>query len=440
MNAKIATDQGLIEGGLNISNGLITRISSNSQLEKADCTINAHKMILIPGMIDTHVHLRDLKQSNKETFRTGTEAAAAGGVTSLIDMPNNIPPTNTLNALNSKLTACMKDMLVNVGFYSGLPENIEEIRRIVKAGVFGFKIYLNNPPAEIKILDKDVLKNIAREIAASKSRLLFHAEIVNESATRCAASKSLSDDQITDFLKKHDSEAEIKAVKYILDAIKGLKLKVHLCHITLSDSIEIIKNSPYRDFYSIEVTPHHLLLDSDRIYKLGSIAKTLPPLRNRSQVNALWKKAVDYENADIIASDHAPHTISEKNMDFKDAPAGIPGLETTLPLLFTEVLEGRLTLNKLLKLICYNPAEIMDINRRGRIREGYFADIVLINCKKESRVKPDFFLTKAKYSPFEGFKIKCRVDKTIVNGKIVYEAESGVINNKSAVILKTAAI
>ncbi|MEM2906503.1 MAG: dihydroorotase family protein, partial [Candidatus Odinarchaeota archaeon] len=385
-------------------------------------------------------HLRDLKQSNKETFRTGTAAAAAGGVTSLIDMPNNIPPTNTLNALKNKFTTCMKDMLVNVGFYSGLPENIEEIGEIVKAGVFGFKIYLNNPPAEIKILDKQVLKNIARKIAASKSRLLFHAEIINEEATSPPASTSLADTQIADFLKTHDSAAEIKAVKYILDAIRGLELKVHLCHITLSDSIEIIKNSSHRNFYSIEVTPHHLLLDSDRIYKMGSIAKTLPPLRSRSQVNALWKTAIDYENADIIASDHAPHEIMEKNVDFKDAPAGIPGLETTIPLLFTEVLEGRLALNKLLKLICYNPAEIMNINRRGRIREGYFADIVLLDCEKESRIKPDFFLTKAKYSPFEGFKIKCRVDKTIVNGKIVYEADTGVIDNESAVILKPATI
>ncbi|WEU40746.1 MAG: dihydroorotase family protein [Candidatus Odinarchaeum yellowstonii] len=436
INAKIATESGLIRGGVNISNGLITKISSNTRLDKADYSINAHGKILIPGVIDVHVHLRDLTQTHKETFKTGTSAAAAGGVTSVIDMPNNIPPANNLNTLNEKIQACSRQAIVNVGFYSGLPEDINEITKIAKIGVFGFKIYLNNPPPHINVLDKRILRDIAVNVASNNSRLLFHAEILDSPNINLNSPKNTAESEINDFLEIHNPSAEIKAIHYILDSLRNVNVKIHFCHITLADSIKIIKRESNNNLTSIEVTPHHLLLDFESIYKLGGVAKTVPPLRNNIQVKSLWETAIELEQADVIASDHAPHAPVEKTGCFSKIPPGIPGLETTLTLMFTKVLEGRLQLYKLLKLLCYNPAEIAGLERRGRILEGYYADLVLLDCGKEYKINPECFVSQAKYSPFEGFSVKCKVDKTIVNGKIVYESDIGVFDEGSAVILK----
>ncbi len=435
INAKIATESGLINGGLNISNGVITKIASNTRLEKADYSINAKGKLLIPGVIDVHVHLRDLNQAYKETFKTGTAAAAAGGVTSIIDMPNNIPPANSLKILNNKIDSCMREALVNVGFYSGLPDNINEVVKITQLGVFGFKIYLNKPSDTFNVLDKQILRAIAEKISSSNSRLLFHAEILN-SSENLNNSKNSEELAVKKFLEIHNSSAEIKAVNYILDSLKDLNVKIHFCHITLPESIKIIRSVNDKNLMSIEVTPHHLLLGDESLYRLGGIAKTVPPLRNKMQAEALWVTAVEFENADIIASDHAPHALTEKTGYFSEIPPGIPGLETTLPLLFTKVVEGRIQLYKLLRLLCYNPAKIMGLKKRGKISEGYYADLVIIDYKKEYRVSPRDFISQAKYSPFEGFKVKCKVDKTIVNGKIVYDSVIGVINERNAVMLK----
>ncbi len=435
INAKIATDRGLVYGGLNISDGVITRISSNTQLENADHSINAEGKLIIPGVIDVHVHLRDLAQAYKETFKTGTAAAAAGGVTSIIDMPNNTPPANNLATLKTKINTCMQNAVVNVGFYSGLPEDINEIFKIAQIGVFGFKIYLNNPPPAINVLDSRVLRDIAVSVSSSNSRLLFHAEILNNH-TKMADQGNLDDSEIQDFLKLHDPLAEIKAVKYVLDALKEVNVRIHFCHITLPDSIKILRDKGVEGLISIEVTPHHLLLDDESLYRLKGVAKTVPPLRHKTQVEKLWETAITFENADVIASDHAPHTFAEKTGDFSKTLPGIPGLETLLPLMFTKVVEGQLPLYKLLKLLCYNPAEIMGLKKRGRIREGYSADLVILDYKKEYKIDPSRFLSQAKYSPFEGFIVKCKVDKTIVNGKIVYDSNIGVIEEKNAVILK----
>lgn len=433
-NGKIATERGLIYGGLNISEGRITKISSDSRLEDADLIIDAEKKIVIPGLIDAHVHLRDMAQRDKETFNTGTAAAARGGVTSIIDMPNNAPPTISLSTFKNKLDLCRDGLTVNTGFYCGPPEEISEIRKIVEEGAFGFKVYLNKPISNINVLDVGVLRSIASEIATYGGLILFHAELVNPK--NIVGEGWDLNSQVKAFIKAHDKSLELKAVKYILDAIKGSKIRAHFCHITTSKSIEMINKSNSNGLYSIEVSPHHLLLDEGVIYKIGAAAKTAPPLRDRCEVSELWDLAIINGKADIIASDHAPHTLTEKDAGFNEAPSGVPGLETTLPLMMTRVLEGEISLDKFLRLTAYRPAALMRVVGRGKIEKGYFADVAIVDCSVEYKIDSKKFLSKAKYSPFDGFKVKCKVDKTIVNGQLVYDADQGIVNYKSGVILK----
>jgi len=431
----VYTAHGLIEGGINITEGRISKIAPDKNLDKSEIIIDAGKKLILPGLIDVHVHLRDLNQTDKETFRTGTEAAARGGVTTVLDMPNNKPPITTLTLFNKKLEKAEKQIIVNTGFYSGLPKTLTEIKSIVEAGAFGFKIYLNNPITELDILDTEVLRKTVKEIAQHNSRILIHAELLNKEEK---ADTSLSEeDSIKKFLKKHSKNVEINAVKYVLTAINDTPIKAHFCHMTTCEAINLISQRKTNAFLSIEVTPHHLFLDSSYLFKKKSYAKTVPPLREKSEVEKIWYTAIESRKADIIATDHAPHTQKEKNKEFINAASGIPGLETMLPLLLTEYIRGRLTLERLVELTAITPARIMGIKKRGKIQEGYYADLVIVDLGQEYVIRGEEFLSKAKITPFEGFKVKGIVEKTFVNGRVVYDRETGIVDESSGRILRS---
>jgi dihydroorotase len=439
INARVFTEVGIRTGGLNIKDGVITKISSDKNLEPAKVTINANNNLLIPGLIDVHVHLRDLKQSNKETFRSGSAAAAKGGITSIIDMPNNDPPIISLKNIKDKLEKAKSQILVNTGFYSGIPNKIEEITELIKIGVFGFKIYLNKPICNLNIYNKDLLIKILSEISKYNSTVLFHAEILDNNIGEKKIGNDLKE-QINDFLKLHEEKSEIKAVKYILDVTKNLNLQTHFCHMTTQKAIDIIFNENTENLYSIEVTPHHLFLDSSFLMNKRAIAKTVPPLRNKKEVKKLWDLINNKNKINLIASDHAPHIFEEKKLPFNLAPSGIPGLETLLPLFLTKINQGIISLARFIELASTNPAKIMKVEKRGLIKVGFFADLVMIDPKVEYFIDPQNFLSKAKFSPFEGFKVKGRVEKTFVNGQLVYDNDLGIILDAKGLIIKPYSI
>ncbi|MHA1754630.1 MAG: dihydroorotase [Candidatus Odinarchaeia archaeon] len=427
---KVYTSDGLIECGLNIDNGVITKIAKEPNLKPGEITINAKNKLILPGLIDIHVHLRDLNQSYKETFITGTKAAAKGGVTSVIDMPNTIPKTNSITRFKEKIKKARKNIAVNTGFYSALPDELNEINNLINQGVFGFKIYLNNPDTGYDLLNSNILSKIIRKIAESGSKCLFHAEILDYSKSY----KGESD--VDAFLHIHNITAEFNAVKHILKAAEGIKASIHICHITTSKTLEFIKKSNTVSNFTTEVTPHHLFLDKSVFKTMGSIAKTVPPLRSKEIVENLKTNVFIKNKVDVIATDHAPHGNEEKEQSFSKAPAGIPGLETISPLLITSFLNNNLKLSRMVELTSTNPARIMNIKNRGVIKEGFFADLIIVDLKTEYKIKGENFISKAKYTPFEGIKVKGKVDKTIVNGKIVYDSENGFLKEDAGVLLK----
>jgi dihydroorotase len=228
-------------------------------------------------------------------------------------------------------------------------------------------------------------------------------------------------EQIKDFLRTHGTKSETESITRFCRLALPAKNKLHFCHITTKPSLEIIKNERRLNRnITCEVLPHHLLLSEDELFKWKGWAKTLPPLRPQTEAVELWK-GLRNGSIDIIASDHAPHSLAEKSKSFSEASSGIPGVETLVPLMITEVLRGHLSLDRFVMLTSERPAQIFNLGKNGKIEEGYIANLTVINTQITKRIDPDGFYSKAKLSPFKGWKVDAIPSMTIVNGQIAMQ-------------------
>ncbi len=345
--------------------------------------------LTLPGLIDPHVHLRDPGQTWKEDFYTGTCAALAGGFTTIFDMPNNKIPITTLAKLNEKIKVAREKIVCDVGFYFGsLGNNLSEFKK-VKNKVLGLKLYLHETTGNF-LIDKTKLKKILESWNSAQSPLLH--------SNRLYVQKPIL------------VHAEDSAVDYVIKLVKKLDNKVHFCHIsTASDLEQIIKAKNEGLPISCGVTPHHLFLTENDVKKLGPFAKMKPPLRSKKDQTFLWK---NLEFIDVIESDHAPHTIEEKGE--KTIPFGVPGLETTLPLLLTAVSEKRLSMDDILRLCYSNPAKIFRIKTDSRTK-------IIIDLNSSFIIHNSSLFTKCGWSPFDGWKVKGKVEKVFIRGKKIFE-------------------
>jgi dihydroorotase len=431
LNVKILLNHGLFEGGIHISFGKIKKIGKKTNLPKAEETIDCKGLIALPGLIDSHVHLRDLNLSYKEDFYTGTCAASAGGFTTVLDMPNTSPPTDSIERLKEKIELAKNKIVVNIGFHVLPPKNPNEIDKMVKLGAKSFKLYFNF------FRNEDLKSNILKETLKKCASLNIPLTIHGEDGEKIDKIKNLflnkGKKDLQSFLKAHSKEIEFSGVKKALNLIKKefKSNKAYFCHVSTLKSFNEIK----RNGFLIEVTPHHLFLTKEKLLKLGGTALTLPPLRSKFEASALWKKTVK-GFVDVIASDHAPHAFEEKiKENYWEIPPGIPGLETTLPLLLTKVAQGDFSLQKLAKLLAYNPSKIFNLRFKGELKEGFDADITLIDLKKRFKIESEKFFSKAKYSPFNGFKCIGKPIKVIVSGKLVMDEGEIVAEKGSGSIL-----
>ncbi len=421
-NAKVYTDRGLIEAGIAIENSHIVKIAKKTNLPKASTQINLKGNIALPGLIDSHVHLRDQQMSYREDFTSGTSAAAAGGITTVVDMPNNKPVTMSVRTLKERMQLAKPHILVNVAFNSAFPDQLDHIPKIVDTGAVGFKLYLLQQIGGVNIDSDDKLLEAFQQIRKTKTPIAVHAE---DRATVEKAQQELMNQQRNDpeaFLEAHPPEAEEKATKKAIELAKKSGAHLHICHISSQPAMRAALNAKAHGYnVTCEVTPHHLLLTSKHLSKCGKLAMEIPPLRGQSDVNYLWHQ-LRKGLIDTIASDHAPHLWEEKNaQSIWDVKTGIVGLETMLPLLLTQLNKGNLTLRQLIRLTCENPAKIYHIKNRGRLAENSPADITIINPQKSHRIDASRFLSKAKFSPFDGWKVKGKAVKTFVNGQLVMD-------------------
>lgn len=395
-----------------IEGSIIKKITSDKI--ESDVIVDANNNFVIPGIIDPHVHMREPGHEHKEDFFTGSMAAAAGGVTTFLDMPNNDPACTTLAALKTKRDLAGQKSIVNYGFHFGATlENIEEIKDA--ENVASTKVFLGSSTGKLLVDDDSALFNIL-----SNTRLaVLHAE--NESLIR-HNEKRYHDYTIPDIHADiRDNMVAATAVAKALSIADYTEAKLYFAHVSTRDELELLKG---RKAF-VEASPHHLIFTRKELTKQDNYVKMNPPLRTARDREALWE-GIRSGIVTTIGSDHAPHTVEEKDKGYWKAPSGVPGIETTLPLLLNEVNEGNISLPKVVELTSINPARIFRIKNKGMIKEGFDADLTIIDMDLLKRVDPDRMFSKCGWNPYEGLKLRGWPVMTIVNGNIVFE--EGEIN------------
>lgn len=429
---KLFVDGEIKEGALAIDEGTIAWIGKESRQPSATETMALKGRIIIPGIVDLHVHLRDQKFSRKETFSSGTRAAAMGGVTSVADMPNNDPPTNSPKALEQRMRKAEGETYVNTAFYSLLRTKKEIISTIVQKGAIGFKFFTYNPLDGFDPEDIDILTKVFKVLKREKMPLAIHAESSEVLFKTAAAMSEKELDNPVRYPDIRPPRAETEIVKKIIEVTREVRNPVHLCHLSTKMSVDMVREAKATGIpITCEVTPHHLLLSNSQMRKLGSKGIVNPPLRSREDILGLWGGVLD-GTVDILASDHAPHERSEKESEsVTGVMPGFSGLETLVSTMLTQVIMGRMDLNRFVRMTSTKPVEILGLGRRGRLKKDYHADLTIIDPKEESRIDPSKFESKAKHSPFKGYVTKGKVTATIVDGQVVME-EGEIVSAKAA--------
>ena len=383
-----------------INNDIIEKISENIDENKFQNSenlkiIDVGKKLIMPGVVDVHTHMREPGVTYKEDFETGSHACAKAGVTTFYDMPNTIPTTTTLENLMEKKKLASEKSIVNFGLHFGgsKNDNIEEIKKVLKnREVNTVKIFMNVSTGEMLIEDDKILAKVFE----NSKLVLVHAE--NEMIDKAI---ELNKNYGSGLYVCHIPSAE--EMKKVIDAKKNSKV-----------------NTKEHPVYA-EVTPHHLFLNTEireSTERNKKLLRMKPELREKSDNEFLWE-AINRGEVDTIGTDHAPHLISEK---LEKITFGMPGVETSLALMINAYNEGKISLEMIQKLMCENPAKIMKIEKRGKLQEGYFADIIVVDPKKEWIVGVDDTIeSKCGWTPYENWKLKGKNTMTIVNGKIVYE-------------------
>lgn len=423
-NAKIVTSTTVIEGDLAIEGGKISGIGSVSQNAKRE--IDSSGKFLLPGVIDIHVHFRDPGFPEKGDFSTESAAAASGGVTTILDMPNTSPPTLTIETLEEKRNIAAAKSLVNYGFFMGLSS--DNLREIEKAkNIAGVKVYMGSSTGNLLIQDT----NIIEKLFELGRLVIVHAEdesIIRENEKKFRES---NDPRIHSLIRDHRSGYE--AVKAVLHLAKKYEARIHITHLSSKEEVEEVEKFK-SEKVGCDVTPHHLALTTAYYEKLGNYVKVNPPLRDPEDRQTLWK-ALKSGIIDIVASDHAPHTKKEKESGYWNAPAGVPGVQTLLPFLLDSVEHGELSLQQVVKITAENPAKLFGISGKGRIEVGYDADLILVDMEKEREVTEEILLSKCGWSPFRGFTFRGWPAVTMVNGKVLYEEGKGVSDDKGKEVI-----
>ncbi|MBI1969316.1 amidohydrolase family protein [Candidatus Woesearchaeota archaeon] len=376
-NCRILKNNDMKDTNIFIQNGKIAEIGHYIRTEQE---MDAKGALLLPGLIDCHVHCREPGMEHKEDFSTATQAAAAGGVTTILDMPNTKPPTLTLTDLKEKRELAKRKCMVNYGFYFGSSKlNMLEIQKA--ENIAAVKIYMDQTTGGLIINDRDVLEDIF--------------------------SKAL-------YIAVH---AEEDSMELALELARKYNNFLYICHVASKREVEMIQSKKNKRIFA-EVTPHHLFLTEKNVADLRSFAMMKPSLKSVEDQYALWE-ALRKGIIDTVGTDHAPHTVEEKVS--YNPPFGLPGLETMLPLLMTAFSRGKLSLTRIQQACCEKPAEIFGIAGKGRIEKGMDADLVLVDLKMEKPVRNDALFTRCKWSPFNGWKLQGWPMMTMVGGKVVFD-------------------
>ncbi len=386
---------------------------------KGDNVVNAAGKLVLPGVIDTHVHFRVPGAEYKEDWGTASRASAKGGVTTVLDMPNNKPSIITRKLLDEKRRMVSGKSLVNYGFHFGAtPDNMEEIKNVTR--VASIKVFMGSSTGDLLVSDPGDIYNVFQAAKAGGHLVTVHAEneyLIREFA-REAKRAAEAEPIIHTKIRRNIVAAEEASLAAIISKEVGNRL--HICHISTRQELDVIRMAGGR--ITAEATTHHLFLEDKDMLRLKNYGKMNPPLRSHEDRMALW------QNRNLISNyitDHAPHTKKEKDKGYWHAPAGVPGIETLLPLHLDAVNRGMESIDDIVLRMAMNPARIFGIKGRGEIKEGYAADLVVADMNAKQKVRNDDIVSKCGWSPYEGMELQGLPTHTIVNGEVVYDGAFG---------------
>ena len=404
-----------------IEAGKIAQIKETITADDQTEIVEAEGKYLLPGLIDDQVHFREPGLTHKACIRTESRAAVAGGITSFIEMPNTNPQTTTREELDRKFAIADQDALANYSFmFGGTNDNFEEIKNLDTTQVAGLKLFLGSSTGNMLVDNEEVLRKIF-----SSTDLVISVHCEDEPTIR----KNLAD-HIEEYgddipIEKHpvirSHEACYLSSSRAIALAKETGARLHVFHLSTAIETDLFDNSiPLAEKkITSEVCTHHLWFTADDYAEKGTFIKWNPAVKNTEDREALWA-ALNDDRIDVLATDHAPHTLEEKQNPYTKAPSGGPLVQHALLALLTAAKQGKITLEKLVEKACHNPAILFQIAERGYVREGYYADLVLVDLNQQTTVKKEDLLYQCGWSPFEGTTFDATVEKTWVNGSMVY--------------------
>ncbi|MFH1391410.1 MAG: dihydroorotase [Candidatus Diapherotrites archaeon] len=415
INGKVFIKGKLVKTNILLQNGKIKKITSSKI--KAEKEIDCKGKIILPGAIDVHVHFRSPGFEYKEDFFSGSLAALHGGITTIMDMPNTQPVTSTVKALEAKRKFAGKNCLTNFEIYiAALNNNLGEISKA--KNIRAVKLYYGSTTGNILMNKETAIKKLFKIAKKKGFVVVIHAE--DEGTIKQNEEKFKKSNNPGVHAKIRSEKAEVKAISEILSIQKKIGNKIHIAHISSEKGLALIKKAKKRKFgkqITCEVTPHHLFLDSSDYKKLGNLIKCNPSIKESKHRKALFN-GLKNGTIDIVATDHAPHSFKEKKQGYWKVPSGIPGEETMLPLLLDTVNKKQISLKRVVEVISEKPAQVFDWKKKGFIKTGFDADLVIMDMNGKYRVENKKLFTKARYSPWNKKTLKGHIENTIIGGQV----------------------
>jgi len=388
----------------------------------ADEVVSARGLHLLPGVIDDQVHFREPGLTHKEDLYTATRACAKGGVTTFLEMPNTVPTTTTVERLDAKLALAAGKCLVNFGFYVGAtPSNVKELKRASRTP--GIKIFIGSSTGDLLVDEQAALESIFAE-----TTLPICAHCEDEAAVRANATRLAGTTNVADHSRVRDHAAALIATKRAIDLARRHNHRFHVLHVSTGDETDLLAD--HGTLLTAEACPHHLLFNVDDYARLGTLIQVNPSIKTADDNRRIWQALLD-DRIQVIATDHAPHTLEEKRKPYSPghggSPSGLPSVENSLALMLNEVHQGRCTIEQLVHWMCDAPARVWDIVNKGRIEVGYEADLVLVDLNKTATIRNSEQETKSRWSPWDGVSLTGWPVRTWVMGQEVFR--EGKIND-----------
>ena len=409
-NGQCYIDGELKDADVAIKNGKIHKIGKIS--EEAKEKIDIDGQTVLPGCIDTQTHFREPGSTDTEDLHSGSRAAVAGGITSVFEMPNTNPPTSNMKEFQRKLDLAKNRMYCNYAFYFGATaDNANDLASLKDLeGCCGIKLFAGSSTGNLLVSNE---KDIDKVFQNSSKVVAVHSEdeeILNINK------KLIKNGDVHTHPVWRSVECAISSTRRIVKIAERHNKRAHILHVTTNEEIDFL--SKHKSNITFEITPQHLTLFAPDCYnKLGTYAQMNPPIRDKSHHDRLWY-AIRNNINDTIGSDHAPHLKVNKDKEYPNSPSGMPGVQTLLPVMLNHVNNGKLSLNQLINLVCENPIKIFGIKNKGFIKEGYDADLTIVDMNKEIEIKNENIESKCKWSPFNGDKFQGSPVITIINGEI----------------------